>query len=612
MNPPSFFRRLFGAALLASVFTLTRPAHAQWQTQSVTLKPGWNAVYLHVDASHILLDDLINIVGNPITEVWLWQPPSSTIQFFDTPQQPSAPNSQWAMWNRSPVIADSLVRLPGNSAYLVRNTNTVDYVWTIKGKPVPPRSDWTSSGQNFIGFSTPAGSPPTFQDFLTPAPSNLLSKAEIYRYIGGELTNNPAKINPLVYRSVPVARNEAYWIRAGTNFYNRYFGPVELSLQNPAGVLFGDNSGTYAVRLKNLTANPVTITLNLVSSEAPPSLQPALVGGNTPTPPPLLVRGTLNLTNLTYTHTALAGQQSFTLAAQGQVGSELEVVLGLNRSAMTASTGSTYAGILRFADTGGLSQMDLPVSATVADASGLWVGQASVTQVGQYLKTYQKDANGNPVLAPVTTNGAPYIALATNTALGSVARPFPLRLILHHDPAAGAVNLLQRVFVGLGPVTNLVVATRESLLNPSLISSARRISATHLPFSATNSYWPKTSGAFQLGSNLVFNVSLDYNDHASNPFLHTFHPDHDNLKQPDFKTVQPLGVESYTVTRRITLGFTAPANDFTSLTASTRSFGGNYTEVITFFGFDGQAREFTLAGIFALNRISPISTLTKN
>ena len=163
MNTPSFFRRLFCAALLASVFTLTHPAHAQWQTQTITLKPGYNAVYLHVDASHILLDDLINVVGNPITEVWLWQPPSSTIQFFDTPQQPSAPSSQWAMWNRSPVIADSLLRLQGNFAYLVRNTNSVDYVWNLKGKSAPPRNQWTTSGLNFIGFSTPSNSPPNFE-----------------------------------------------------------------------------------------------------------------------------------------------------------------------------------------------------------------------------------------------------------------------------------------------------------------------------------------------------------------------------------------------------------------------------------------------------------------
>jgi len=35
------------------------PAHAQWLTQTITLNAGWNAIYLHVDASHTTLQDLI-------------------------------------------------------------------------------------------------------------------------------------------------------------------------------------------------------------------------------------------------------------------------------------------------------------------------------------------------------------------------------------------------------------------------------------------------------------------------------------------------------------------------------------------------------------------------
>lgn len=52
-------------------------AQAQWLTQSITLKPGWNAVFLHVDPSHTTLDALVGADGgNPIQEVWLWQPAS--------------------------------------------------------------------------------------------------------------------------------------------------------------------------------------------------------------------------------------------------------------------------------------------------------------------------------------------------------------------------------------------------------------------------------------------------------------------------------------------------------------------------------------------------------
>ena len=608
---------------------------AQWQTQSFVLKPGWNAVYLHVDASHVSLDDLILVPnGAPISDVWLWQPAVSTAQFTTTPQQTSVPNSQWAVWDHSPVVVDSLTRLYGNGAYLVRNRGSVDYTWNVLGKPVPPRYDWTTSGLNFIGFPTPASTPPTWDLFLTPVP-NLQRTVEIYRYPGGELgATNPVRVLSPKFRSVTVKRGEAVWIRA-TN-YNRYFGPVSVDLPSASGIDFSDSRGTYSLRLKNQTATARTVTMDLLVSETPPAGQAAITGT-----PPMLVRGALNTTNLTYAHSELTSQKSFTLTAQGQPGSELEIVLGLNRSAMVASAGSLYAGILRLADTGGLSQIDLPITATVANTAGLWVGDAMITQVGQYLKTYQKGADGQPVLAAFTAAGAPYVATATNTSLGVVAQPYRLRLILMADArdseviritntvttvvdgtstdvitVTNGVNLttnsvlLQRVYFGPGVGANMLVATSEALLDPARLEVARRISSTHLPYSEANTSWSKTSGEWKLGTNMIFNVTLDYKDQASNPFLHTFHPDHDNL-DVKFAGVEVQGAESYTVTRAIKLSFNPPAGDFASLTAGTGNFGGVYSEVMTFYGKGSHAREFSLSGVFSLNRMSQISTLTK-
>ena len=108
---------------------------------------------------------------------------------------------------------------------------------------------------------------------------------------------------------------------------------------------------------------------------------------------------------------------------------------------------------------------------------------------------------------------------------------------------------------------------------------------------------------------MIFNVTLDYNHQASNPFLHTYHPDHDNL-DVKFAGVEVQGAESYTVTREIKFSFTPPAGDFASLTAGTGNFGGVYSEVMTFYGRESHAREFSLSGVFSLNRMSDISILT--
>lgn len=594
------FFRIFRFGLAAAAALFTPSSRAQWQTQSITLKPGWNAVFLHVNASHILLDDLIDSQpGNPISEVWQWQPTPSLAQFIQSPQQPIVGGSQWLSWDRSPVVTDALVRLIGNAAYLVRNTNSVPYTWNIIGQPVLPVYQWTSSAQNFFGFSTPASTPPRFVNFLAPAP-DLQRLAEIFYYPGGE--SGPPNVQPLnTPFTSTVNRGQAYWIRAD-DYFNRYFGPFEVALQGKV-VRFDDALGQYRLRLKNTTATAQTVQLNLLSSEAAPAGQTPIAA--TPT---LLVRGPLNTTNLLYGYSVLNGATpSWTLAPMGQPGAEIEVVLGLNRAAITNAPGSLLAGLLRFTDAGGLSQVDVGVSAGVADSSGLWVGGANVSQVRHYLKSFARDAAGAPLLDPAPSGGGvPYLVTNVNTSIGATARSFPLRLIIHRGDSATA--LLQRVYYGLRLGTN-TVTTRENLLDSTNLASASRISAAHLPFKLANDPWLKSSGDLGLGTNLVFTVTVDANDHASNPFIHSYHPDHDNLGA-DFRTVQPQGVESYGIRRVITLSFTSPPNDFASLTAGGKELRGVYAEEVTFNGRASETRSFNVQGSFVLNRISPVATLT--
>ena len=150
-------------------------------------------------------------------------------------------------------------------------------------------------------------------------------------------------------------RGEAYWIRSGTTF-NRYFGPFEVSLQDSRGVHFGDTVARYQFRIRNIATLPLTVRLELRNSEAPPAGQPSILQA-----PPLLVRGQLDTSTLGHSHTNFsAGPLEWTLAAKGQIGSEAEIVLGVNRSSMTGSPGALYAAILRFTDSFNLSQLIFP------------------------------------------------------------------------------------------------------------------------------------------------------------------------------------------------------------------------------------------------------------
>jgi hypothetical protein len=45
------------------VLASTLPGKAQWLTQTNILKSGWNAIFLHVNASHTTLNELVGAMG---------------------------------------------------------------------------------------------------------------------------------------------------------------------------------------------------------------------------------------------------------------------------------------------------------------------------------------------------------------------------------------------------------------------------------------------------------------------------------------------------------------------------------------------------------------------
>lgn len=590
-------------------------ARAQWVSQSFALKAGWNAVYLHVDASYDTLENLVAAdSGNPILEIWRWSPAVSTAQFITSPQEPTSDNAQWTSWARAASADSQLQRLIGNNTYLVRiPSNVASYAWSVKGKPLAPAYEWTTSGLNFLGFPSVTGTPPTFDTFLSKC--TALQGAEIYYYPGGDLgTGNPARL--YATRTYKVTRGQAFWLRAGTT-YNRYFAPFEISLTG-SGVDFGSQGSTASLRLRNLTSGALTVSLQLAASEAPPSGQTPIAAT-----PPLLVRGAQNLTNLTYGCTALSvgASRTWALTAAGLSGSEAEIVLGLNRSAVTNGAGALLAGVLRLTDSLGHSRIDLPVAATVGAKSGLWVGEARVSQVGQYLVSYAHGSasplivtNGTSVTTnnlTVSSNGT-YVVSNVNTNLGAVPAAYPLRLIVH-NPASGPAVLLQQVYCGRDAATNSIVATAQSALDPAQFASARRISAIHLPWSAANAGWP-FSGNLADNTLLAVTVADSYKDRASNPFLHGYHPDHDDLDS-SFVNELPQGSESYTIQRELTLAPTTPASDFASLTAGNQTLSGVYLETVRLLGLargvaTTDQRTFRAAGTFILHRISETPVLT--
>ena len=605
---------------------------AQWSTQNLPLVAGWNAVYLHVDVTNVPLDTWVGTdLSNPIVEIWEWVPTTGSAQFVQDPSIPTGTNSQWISWNRNGAPLTGLQYLRGNAAYLVRTTQ--DYQWRLLGRPLAPHYVWTGTGLNFIGFPTPSNQPPTFDAFLSPVPDFAVN-ADIFAYPGGPLgPNNPVQV--LDQTTQPVTRGQAFWLRAPQ--FNKYYGAVAVDLGSASRIDFGTDLGQYSFRLVNLATTNLTVTLTLLPSDLPPAGQTPIAGVT-----PLLLRGSVNQTNLTYTYSSLSSPTSFTLPPAGQPGSDVEVVLGLNRSAMNAyPAGSQVAGILRVTDNLGYSQIDVPVSAEAGTTTGLWVGTALINRVQQYLTEYVMaadlttlsnvlnqlnltnsdtvsyviDPDNHRVRRQTTVGGGlqiTYLTRDVSQTNTTVPSAYPIRLIIHNGDGTN-VTLLQRVYVGLDVSSNSIVAAQQALLDPSQLSTAHRISSVHFPWSpeANNLGWNVQSGALREGGNLSFAVPLRADNSASNPFLHTFHPDHDNL-DAQFQNPASPGTESFDIVRQISMQVIPPGNDFNALTGRATRLSGVYHETITMSGAPGQTRSFDIGGYFSLNRISPIPTLTKN
>ncbi len=786
-------------------------AHGQWITQTTDLKGGWNAVYLHVDASHAAVHEVMAGTSD-IEEIWLWNPPVVGQQFIDSPMLPTTTGSRWTKWTSNLGPTSALKVLVPNAAYYVKVADGVASMqWSLKGRPAAPTYDWSVTGLNFVGF--PLAQPLSYERFLLPAP-HLLQGAEVFASMGGPFgESNPVRV--FDYARTTIRRGEAVWMRVDAGF-KRYFGPFEVTGVPSAGIDFGTDGTQASFRIRNTKPTTNVVSLTMIPSELPPTGQPVIPGM-----PPVVVRGDLDSASLKHVALSLTAANpedepvrpvQFVLPPAGQPGSDIQVVLGVVRTRMTAAAGTRLAGVLRLVDADGDLRVDFPVAATVQDTTGLWVGDAKVSQVTQYLKQYARNGDGSPVLgrrwtttsadtftggdagegldlegtfayainvggttdanvgsvnfvrstgvegyaqtvgsstgnwlAPaygttanddgmetvmssVASSASPARAIfqmtvergvryklqllfgeAGDTAPGrgfdiivggkvilpafipgaytltqgtfaeqknkvgvvvthefsaadmilrveldgagpeagavvgrdpilngltlerldpsalppelvaddgsyavrpmeerltGVTRSFPLRLILHDDGTN--TMLLQRVFVGTGTATNTVVATGQHLLDAASLSTARRISSAHLPWTTGNMPWAFSSE----GSAMSVVVNIPYDAVASNPFVHQYHPDHDNLNA-SFEAVLPKGQESFGITRTIRLQPGAIGDDFEGLTAGFRARVGTYEETMTIEGSGPHVRTFRSAGIYSLNRISTISTLTR-
>jgi hypothetical protein len=558
--------RIFPTVGLVAVLFLPALARAQWQNVTYSLQGGWNAIYLHGDASHATPDQLFAAYPG-IVSVWRWNPNPNPSPLHGSSLIPSTGTPEWSVWLRGQPAQSSLASLVGRSAYLVRveapagDTLSV----TLPQRVVPPQSTWLRNGANLLGFpSRLAVAYPLFSDYFATFPAAIAAETRIYKYVGGDIgPANPIQVfSPASER---LDRNRAYWFEAAV--VGNFYAPLEIVPSHPAGLDYGRTGALVTVRVRNRTAAPVTLTVAPEDSAGAPAGQEAIVA-RVP-----LTRRTFDAGSGTYLETPLAASFNEVIAPQ----SAIELTFGLQRSEMSGTPDALYASLLRFTDSGGLLDVFLPATARVASFSGLWVGEATISGV-------QSKAPG-----------------ASGT---STPRSYPLRVLLHVDDS-GTARLLSQVFLGrLATAPHPVgLCTRESGLKSDEKAGATRLSTAHLPLDRAIA---TGTGSVGPGQTLVRTVTLPFND-RTNPFVHVYHPDHDNR---DARGV-PLGagVESYDVTRECRFTFTAsPPDGSSSVGWGASVIGGTYVEVVTGLHKD----PLTVSGTFELRRVSEIGAIVLN
>lgn len=511
-------------ALLLSLQVTAWAAAVPTVAQSFTLQSGWNAIYLEVqpvaNTPAVVFKDLPK--GS---SVWVWLGKSGTFeadskksgsaQFIQDVGELPVKDAKWlaiftsategGLNNLYAINADStyLIRLPDQSPQLTMN---------IVGRPTLRPKGWVPDSFNLTGFGLTAK--PTFATFF--APSDALKNQAIYRLnnVTGawEIVNNPTTVTTATMLS-----GEAFWIYcSGASVYQ---GPLAVKTNNTDGLDFGAEIINLDLTVVNQSASDRTVSVAQLSA--------------------------VNAVALNYrTYNETLGQTiSNSLANMPPVivkaGGSTVIALSVERKSFSGSA----ASVLEVTDSQG-SRVRVPVTASSKPANsytGLWTGVASLNKVSQLA-----DGSAGTVKdTPAELN---------------------LTLILHQDSSKNQVRLLKQVIMmhqdgTLNPDGTPRTTGRDvALTNDALIDNfngitqkdgakvGRRQSAIAFDYSPStdadfgtdfDATALKCTGSISttVTCRLVLKSSAA-TTHPTNPFLHKYHPDHDNLA-PDFTTFSP-------------------------------------------------------------------------
>jgi len=574
-------------SILFLTICLASTANAEPVTQTITIKPGWNAIFLQVEPvwkdaateatfpenqptdSQVVFNDL----GTDLISAWMWNPQDGTVEFIQNPDTPVPEEPDMLAYVPGNALATNLYAIHGNHGYLINYAGATDFIWDVTGEPLPPAIDWKPNSYNFVGFHLDPAHLPLYEDFFASSPAHAGQTIYILDAAGNWSSVGPSE-------SMDHA-GEAFWIYC--NGSSEFSGPVTVQLGQGHDLGYGAVLEQQEITIKNDSAFARTVSLSLADGI---SASPV---GTVPSPFPLfywefdpandIARWTQMPTGTTHDITIEAGASQV-------------LKLGVKRTDMTADT--VYTTNLQVddgKDPRAETLFKVPVLVTGISYAGLWVGDATISKVNQPAKIVD-----------------PGVATSTGSQ-------FSYRLIVHVD-SSGQTSLLNQViqmwdeqnskFVLFADDALIAYFSGASLRDGQPVG--RRISSPAFGnfYDVDNTTLVKfkeltPADTFAtMGGTIGTSLFLPKED-PSNPFVHKFHPDHP-------------AAAGFDITRAVSLEFSDNDSDGNTILGSTAlgwgstEIGGIYRETMS--GLLRSDRPINIEGIFVLHRVSNIGTLT--
>lgn len=596
-----------GALLL---FFASLPAQAQLTTQHIPLSPGWNAVFLEVTPEQTSCGVVFR--GLPLDSVWRWNPKTSTVQFVQDPSNLAPEDPDWLVYFPQTSAEHALTTLHaihGGHPYLINLRGALPVTLRVKGVPSLQSVRWQADSFNLVGFSVSASQGPTFQSFFASSPAH--TGQAMYRMSASgrwEQITNPG--------TARLEQAQAYWVYcSGQSVFQ---GPMRVTVDQGRGINFSDLLVESQVHIDNESSSARTVTLHVNDSQPPDSgAYPVRAGGVA-----------LSFYKTDYANEDV-GWREFNDAVTVTVPARTRhsVRLAVRRADLApympagGDEDYNYQSLLTIEDNTGV-RLVMPVSArsiqSAADKaggvhvrSGLWVGIVSLDKVSELVPMHASEGPQPTasefqfkILIHVDAQGTARL-LRHVTQLWRPGTYMP-------DPDNPAVQVVDRpgeyvLFTELAKIDEYLQAgkLRGAVLRDGT-PAGRRVSTSIFGFNEPLQMTGSLPTPPQPTATLACTVVLEYDD-PRNPFMHRYHPDHNNLR-PDYETMLDEGIESWTVTRHLTLDFTAADPEFPEGAQAgwgDARIGGVYLETI-----EGLHRQdITVQGVFRLRRVSNIVEL---